>query len=64
MMFQEAAELAKAADVKEMWLTHYSPSLVNPKQYLPQTREIFKNTKPGKDLMSVELGFEENALKE
>ena len=27
MTFYEAAELAKEAQVKEMWLTHYSPSL-------------------------------------
>ena len=30
MTFYEAAELAKNADVKEMWLTHYSPSLIRP----------------------------------
>ena len=28
MTFYEAAHLAKEADVKQMWLTHYSPSLV------------------------------------
>lgn len=28
MTFYEAAELAKRADVAEMWLTHFSPSLV------------------------------------
>ena len=30
MTFREAATLARDAEVGEMWLTHYSPSLVDP----------------------------------
>lgn len=30
MMFLEAAQTAKEAEVKELWLTHYSPSLLYP----------------------------------
>ena len=30
MTFYEAATLAKEAEVEEMWLTHYSPSLTKP----------------------------------
>ena len=30
MTFKEAAEIAREANPKEMWLTHYSPSLVKP----------------------------------
>ena len=59
MTFYEAAALARDARVKEMWLTHYSPSLVNPKEFLPQTRKIFPNTIAAKDGRSVELRFEE-----
>ena len=59
MTFSEAAQLAKEADVKEMWLTHYSPSLVHPKQYLKVARNIFENTVLGEDGKSVELNFEE-----
>lgn len=55
MTFYEAASLAKEADVKEMWLTHYSPSLVRPEQYLNEVREIFPNTKCAKDRKSVTL---------
>lgn len=58
MTFQEAACLAKEADVKEMWLTHYSPSLTRPEEYMDGVRQIFPNTKPGKDRMSTELDFE------
>ena len=41
MTFYEAADMAKRAGVREMWLTHYSPSLVHAENYLPQVREIF-----------------------
>ena len=57
MTFTEAATLAKAAKVKEMWLTHYSPSLVRPDEFLPEAREIFPETYLGKDGKSVELNF-------
>ena len=57
MTFIEAARLAKAAQVQEMWLTHYSPSLVRPEPYMKQVLEIFPNAKPGKDGKSAELNF-------
>lgn len=59
MTFYEAAELAKEAQVKEMWLTHYSPSLTRPEQYMGEVRKIFPHAKAGKDGMSVELKFED-----
>ena len=59
MMFQEAAKIAAAAEVKELWLTHYSPSLPRPEFYMEEVQKIFENTCPGKDGKSVELGFEE-----
>lgn len=59
MTFQEAAGIAKAANPKEMWLTHYSPSLIKPAQYMDTVTEIFPNAKAGKDGMSVDLVFEE-----
>ena len=59
MTFYEAAELAKEAQVKEMWLTHYSPSLTRPEEYMDGIRKIFPNAFAGKDGMSVELDFPE-----
>ncbi|MCR5785012.1 MAG: ribonuclease Z [Eubacterium sp.] len=59
MTFYEAAELAKEAKVKEMWLTHYSPSLNHPGEFMKDTKKIFPNTVAGKDGMTVTLGFEE-----
>ncbi len=59
MMFSEAAKLAKDADVRELWLTHYSPSLVHPEEYMPKTKEIFPHAIPGRDGMTAELDFED-----
>lgn len=57
MTFIEAATLAKNANVKELWLTHYSPSLTNPEEYLPETRKIFANTQAFLDGGKVDLNF-------
>ena len=58
MTFYEAAHLAKDAQVKEMWLTHYSPSLTRPEEYMDEVRRIFPEAKAEKDRMSRELAFE------
>lgn len=59
MTFYEAAQLAKNAEVSEMWLTHYSPSLVRPEPFMAKVKSIFPNAKAGKDRKSVTLTFEE-----
>lgn len=57
MLFSEAANLALQANVKELWLTHFSPSLTYPENYIDQTKNIFKNTEIGKDGMTKLLSF-------
>ncbi|MDD4372120.1 MAG: ribonuclease Z [Anaerostipes sp.] len=59
MTFYEAAELAKKANVKEMWLTHYSPSLVRAEEFMDKVRGIFPRAKAGKDGKTVTLDFME-----
>ena len=59
MTFYEAAGLAQEAQVGEMWLTHYSPSLTRPEQYMNEVKKIFPAAKAGKDGMSAELMFED-----
>lgn len=59
MTFYEAAQMAVEADVKEMWLTHYSPSLVRPQDYEEQVRGIFPNTIVAKDRRTTTLLFGE-----
>lgn len=60
MLFSEAAKIAKSAEVNEMWLTHFSPSLNEPEGYLEKVKDIFENTIIGEDLMEKELKFKEN----
>lgn len=60
MTFKEAASLAAKAQVKELWLTHFSPSLVHPGEYMDSVHKIFENAYPGKDGKTVELLFEED----
>ena len=59
MTFYEAAELAKGADVNEMWLTHYSPSLIRPEDYMQDVCAIFSNTVIAKDGRNCVIAFEE-----
>lgn len=59
MTFKEAAVLARDAGVGEMWLTHYSPSLIRPEDYMEDVRKIFPNAYAGKDGKSAELKFED-----
>lgn len=61
MTFTEAAEVARKAQVSEMWLTHYSPSLNRPEEYMETVTDIFPNAYPGKDGKTTELMFEGEA---
>ncbi len=60
MTYWEAAKLAKDAQVSQMWLTHYSPSLPWPEQYLSQATKIFPDTIAAKDGQTATLSFEED----
>lgn len=57
MTFYEAAQIAKDAEVSDMWLTHFSPSLVHAEEYMDEVRSIFPASKLGKDGKTVELDF-------
>lgn len=57
MLFTEAAQLAKDAGAKQLWLTHYSPSLEAPEEFLPVAQAIFPETKTPEDLMSATLNW-------
>ena len=60
MTFYEAARLAKEASPKQMWLTHYSPSLIRPEEYMGDVKKIFPDAFPGKDGKSIEIAFEDD----
>lgn len=59
MTFEEAATLAKKAKVKTLWLTHFSPALIHPREYLPAAKAIFPNTIIPKDRKTIVLNFED-----
>ena len=59
MTFTEAARIARKAAPKQMWLTHYSPSLIRPEEYLDPVRSIFPESIAARDGRTTTLAFEE-----
>ncbi len=57
MMFKEAAQIAAQANPKQMWLTHFSPSLVKAEPYMDEVREIFAFSEAGKDGKHIDIAF-------
>lgn len=59
MTMYEAARIAKDAEVPELWLTHYSPSLMRPEEFMGDVRKIFPGAIAARDGRTVELNFED-----
>ncbi len=59
MMISEAAELGRKAEPRDMWLTHYSPSLNHPEDYIEEARKIFPGIRAARDGWTAELRFDE-----
>jgi len=59
MTMYEAAQIARRAQVPELWLTHYSPSLLHPEEYMAEVRRIFPAAIAARDGRTIELNFEE-----
>ena len=57
MLFSEAAEIARGGRVRELWLTHFSPSLSDTQEWLGEATQIFPNTRVGHDRMTGTLRF-------
>lgn len=60
MTMQEAACIAREAGVHKVWLTHYSPSMMKPQQFIEDVRQIYPYVSCAKDGQSVDLCFEED----
>ena len=56
MVFSDSARLAQRAGVKQLWLTHFSPAMRCPEQYLDAARCIFRHTTAGYDGIRTTLG--------
>ena len=59
MPMYEAAGIASKVRPPELWLTHYSPSMAHPEEFIDGVRKIFPDTIAAKDGRSVELKFDE-----
>lgn len=61
MTFYEAARIAKEAEVNKLWLTHFSPSLTRPEEFMDNVRKIFPRACAGKDGKTIDLLFDEES---
>lgn len=60
MTFAEAAGIARDASAKALWLTHFSPSVEHPEDFLSVAREIFADTQIGEVHQTKTLSFEDD----
>lgn len=59
MMMSESAEIAKQSNVRELWFTHYSPSMYEPLIYEAQIKEIFDHAVISKDGQCEDIKFKD-----
>lgn len=57
--FSQAAALAAKANVRRLWLTHYSQMIGSPEDYLNIVQSIYPDAECGYDGKSIKLTFEE-----
>lgn len=62
MMFHEAAKLAKQANTDRLWLTHYSPSLEFPEEFIDKATDIFQNTIAASDGEKITIKFADQLI--
>lgn len=60
MTFSQAASLARQAEARRLWLTHFSPRVDNPDLYRDQVRACFPNTDIGHIGLKTTLAFDED----
>ncbi len=58
MLYTEAAQMAQRAKVRRLWLTHFSPSMPDPEEFLPLAAAIFPAAECGFDGKSIDLAYE------
>ena len=60
MTFSQAGQLARDAEVRRLWLCHFSQKLAAPEESLPAAQRFFPDAVCGTDGMSVHLAFSED----
>lgn len=63
MTMYEAAKIAAKANVPQLWLTHYSPSMTHPEEYMKDVKKIFPQAIAARDGRTLELNFEDEEEK-
>ena len=64
MTMYEAAKIAAKANVPKLWLTHYSPSMTHPEEYMKDVKKIFPQAVAARDGRTMELNFEDEEEKQ
>ena len=59
MTFREAASLANAGNVDKLLLTHFSPSIEEPKDFAHNATNLFKDTTIGEDGLTLSLSYKD-----
>ncbi|SHK53985.1 ribonuclease Z [Clostridium cavendishii DSM 21758] len=57
MTFREAATLAKKGEVKKLLLTHFSPAMIEPNEYIDNAKSVFEQSFLGEDRLIENLKF-------
>ena len=63
MLFSEAAEIARKAETGALLLTHFSTSMEDPEEYLPEARAVFEKTWAAHDGQTVTMRYPEDGEK-
>jgi ribonuclease Z len=59
MTFREAATLARDANAKDLWITHFSPALEDPATFAANATSVFPQAQIGRDGLTIDLPFPE-----
>jgi ribonuclease Z len=57
MTFREAASLAAQSHARQLLLTHFSPSVVDPHAFAQNAQAVFPATVVGRDHLTLSLRF-------
>lgn len=61
MTFREAATIARDANARALWLTHFSPAVADPDLYLGNATSVFPNTTVGYSGLETTLAFPDDS---
>jgi ribonuclease Z len=59
LLFSEAAQVGKDADVRQVWLTHFSAKMTEPERFAVEATRVFPATTVGYEGLATTLRFED-----